>query len=132
VSTISFFDLPNFGGSGQGTSLASGFDLNADGFPEVLVGDPGWNGDAGRVRVFSLVSTTNYMQWFDVEFGVAGERFGASLAAAHDYDGDGRVDIVVGAPKAPGPNNTEIGRALVLSGLKVIAASSLLPRSCTR
>lgn len=45
----------------------------------------------------------------------AGDRFGASLAPIGDVDGDGRMDVVVGAPRAHGavPHG---GRAVLLSG----------------
>jgi hypothetical protein len=50
-----------------------------------------------------------------------GERLGASVDAAHDYDGDGTIDYVVGAPNSPNGSAFEVGRAVVLSGARVLA-----------
>ncbi len=52
---------------------------------------------------------------------VAGDRCGASLDVSHDYDGDGFVDLVLGCPNTPGANNTQPGRAVVVSGAKLLA-----------
>jgi hypothetical protein len=53
---------------------------------------------------------------------IAGERLGQSLDARDDYNGDGVVDFVAGAPNSPGANNTQPGRAIVLSGYEIKVA----------
>jgi hypothetical protein len=52
---------------------------------------------------------------------VAGERFGAAVDAGHDYDGDGVVDIFVGAPGALDSSGGKAGRVAVLSGARLLA-----------
>jgi hypothetical protein len=51
--------------------------------------------------------------------GGANERMGASISGTHDYDGDGVVDFVVGAPNWSAGVNSEDGRAVVLSGMQL-------------
>lgn len=46
-----------------------------------------------------------------------GERPGSSIDATHDFDGDGFVDFLVGAPKFRSTIGFEVGRAVVFSGL---------------
>jgi hypothetical protein len=116
--------LPLLGAPGFGTALAGGFDLNGDGRGDVAIGSPktdqGTLLEAGQIFViscphapspFSAVYTSN----------IAGEHLGASLDCAHDYDGDGRVDFVVGAPESPGGLASHSGRVVVLSGAKMLA-----------
>ncbi len=83
-----------------GAALASG-DLNADGWPDVIAGAPGWDGavvDEGAVVVWlgSSAGLPAAPSWTALG-GVEGASFGAAVAAA-DVDGDGFDDVVVGAP----------------------------------
>jgi hypothetical protein len=48
--------------------------------------------------------------------GVMAEELGSAMANAGDLDGDGRVDLAVGAPRALGPAGPYTGRVTVLSG----------------
>ncbi len=81
-------------GSEFGASVATAGDTNADGFSEVLVGAPAANlvqvfqGDPNTLP-FTVTITLN---------GAAGSRFGAAVATAGDVNGDGRSDVVIGAP----------------------------------
>lgn len=102
-------------GDGFGTSVASGRDLTGDGVPDYAIGAPNddvGGTDSGSVAIFSgsngvLVRTLRGV--------AAGDRFGTSVALIPDSDGDGRADIVVGAPRADGPG-TDAGAAYIFSG----------------
>jgi len=114
------------GNDGLGTAITSGFDFNNDGYPEFVVSEPGFDSpsapDSGSVTLFSrtvlgLTSLSYYTS------AIPGERFGQALDAASDYDGDGFVDIVVGAPNWLDSNGRQAGRVLVLSGFRLQAHS---------
>ncbi|HEX5009794.1 MAG TPA: integrin alpha, partial [Planctomycetota bacterium] len=80
-----------------GAALATLSDVQGDGAPEIAVGAPGVAAEKGRVTVhdganFAVVRT------FDG--AAAGDRFGAALAGVGDQDGDGFVDLLVGAPRS--------------------------------
>lgn len=107
-------------GDEHGASVASGGDLTGDGIQEIVIGAPGSDSGAsgaGRVVVWDFV--LNQRKTID-SFSV-GERMGSAVSIAHDYDGDGVADIVVGAPNSPNGSAYEVGRAVVLSGARVVA-----------
>jgi len=115
------FDLWNYPLSGSqqmGASVASGFDLDGDGAPDVAFGAPTFQAGGGAVAVFRVATGAVVRSYFSSD---PGDHLGASVDAAHDYDGDGVVDIVVGAPNSPHGTGSEVGRAVVLSGAKLVA-----------
>jgi FG-GAP repeat len=95
-------------GDGLGSSLAGIGDQNGDGIPEVAIGASGAspNGRSGSGAVVVVagqpgsanrdLATTPPLQRIDG--AMAGAGLGASLAAAGDIDGDGRGDLLAGAP----------------------------------
>ncbi len=90
-----------------GRALAPAGDLNGDAVPDLFVGAPARFGQALPGRVVAI-SGANGSTLFSVSRNVAGDRFGWSLAAVGDRNGDGRVDCAVG---------TTVGVVEVRSGL---------------
>lgn len=70
-------------------------DLDGDGACELAISAPEADEQRGAVWVISGARRTVLRTWLGDE---PGARFGASLSADHDLDGDGVRDLVVGAP----------------------------------
>jgi len=102
-----------------GSVVASAGDLNNDGMAEIIVGDArqdvSGNVDQGQVHLFdgatgSLLFTLNNPS------PQAGSRFGAAASSVGDVNGDGKADILVGAPFQDVGANADQGKAYVFSG----------------
>lgn len=80
-------------GGGLATSLAALRDVNGDGRPELLAGADN-EASEGRVRLYSGTTSTPFsiLKPDPADWG----RFGTSVAAAGDLDGDGVPDFFVG------------------------------------
>ena len=81
---------PNTPLSQFGKSVAGGGDVNGDGFPDFVVGDPG----ANAISIYSGYDGT----LLHSETGSGS--FGASVAILGDANGDGLLDVLIGAPTA--------------------------------
>lgn len=106
-------------GERLGASVASAGDVNGDGFADVIIGSPGFTGDArsqGRTLLFlgSSSGLSPSPAWI-YDMNAADAMFGASVAPAGDVNGDGFDDVVVGAPGEITPT-TRGGRAYVFWG----------------
>lgn len=102
-----------------GRSLASGGDVDGDGTPDLLAGEPGGDQpqpDAGAVLVFSGADGALLNRLTDPE-GHAGTLLGRSLAAAGNLDGAGGFDIVAGAPSRTVSGVGEAGAIVVFDSM---------------
>jgi hypothetical protein len=88
-------------GESFGAAVAIVPDFNGDGFDDLLVGAPTHSGsgvDSGRAYLF--LGGAQFEPTFDLMLSgeAPQDRFGASLAAIGDADGDGFGDFLIGAP----------------------------------
>jgi hypothetical protein len=98
-----------------GFSVACG-DLNGDGFSDLIVGAPNEN-NWGAVFVYLNGGSDPHTSPDQVLGGYAyGSGFGYSLASGFDQNGDGKQDMLVGAPYAPHNSMTQAGEAYLYRG----------------
>jgi FG-GAP repeat protein len=98
--------------------------INDDGYADLIVGEPGFEvnagfPDIGKILVFAGSATGfgSTPAWQDtVPGGFANAHFGASVAGAGDVNGDGVPDLIVGAPGMSASGQLEAGRAYVYYG----------------
>ncbi len=84
-------------GGDLGLAVAGGGDLNADGIPDFVIGAPAEDSyfELGRVCIYS--GATGAL--IRIHGGLTnGDLFGITLCCNADLDGDGVVDVAVGAP----------------------------------
>ena len=88
-------------------------DLNGDGVTDLIVGAPGASGSGkvGRAFIYSLADGSTIHE-FNGEN--PGDQFGWNATSAGDVDGDGLLDVIVGAPRNDGAGNNA-GRVYVYS-----------------
>ncbi len=105
--------------SGYGSSVGTAGDVNGDGYADVIVGVPYYDGgvmEGGRVLVylgsaFGLATSPSWIADGDQTEGW----FGFAVGTGGDVNGDGFSDVVVGAPRHDAGKYDE-GRAFVYLG----------------
>lgn len=83
-----------------GRYLIIGKDVDGDGYGDLLVGAPLWNGERGRAYLYYGGPDTSMDTTADLIFTgeQAGDRFARDIGLG-DINGDGRADIVIGAAR---------------------------------
>lgn len=91
-------------GGRMGEAMAGGGDIDGDGFGELAIGQPGYDGgqtDEGRAHLyFGALHVPEAQPTVTLEPNLFGAEMGASLAPIADVNADGVADWIVGAPGA--------------------------------
>jgi FG-GAP repeat len=110
-------------GANFGASVCTAGDVNGDGYGDILIGAPKYDGE-GKVFAFygnnggqypaqsGLLTATP--QW-TLKCNQAGANFGISLAGIGDFNNDGYGDIIIGANKFDN-GETDEGAAFIVKG----------------
>jgi hypothetical protein len=118
-------------GGRAGLAVAGVGDVNGDGRPDVGVGAP-LSDNNGRPNsgaahvVFGRVGTAPIdlarpFKGFRIDGAKSDDDAGRRVAAAGDFNGDRRFDVLVAAPKADGLSMPESGKAYIVYGFRQAA-----------
>jgi hypothetical protein len=99
ASSSVLYDYTGNTGDHMGAAVAELGDVDGDQRADYAVGVVGANNWRGQVRV---ISGSRGTLLYSLDGVAAGDRFGQSIAALPDLDGDGIADFAIGAPLATG------------------------------
>ncbi len=94
--------------SSSGYSVSMAGDINGDGYEDILIGAPNFNGSTGRSYVvfggpgvgkngLLSLSNLNGINGFKLDGEVIGDNCGISVSSAGDVNGDSYEDLLIGA-----------------------------------
>ena len=134
-----------------GTAVSFAGDLDRDGYDDVVIGAPGYNGNKGAGYVilgkilnnmpgtWPDVPMSGSYEGFIVEGANANDGLGTAVSNAGDIDKDGYDDVMIGAPKALGAGTTasdKTGAVYVVYGQNSFSSpidlSAALPSNCIK
>ena len=95
-----------------GFSVAAVGDVDRDGYPDFMVGAPGYNASMGKVYLYSGGANLSSAPSGDFTGVQGGMAFGKLVAPAGDVNGAGYADVMIGAPG----DNSQPGQAFVYLG----------------
>lgn len=103
ISSQTGTDFFNFqavinGGQDFGAALTYLGDVNQDGIPDLLIGDPKHSSGKGQVYIFSGQDQSILYRFDGESLSDSETDFGHSLYASGDANADGTPDIIIGAP----------------------------------
>ena len=111
----------NVAGAQFGASVSVVGDVNGDGYADVLVGAPAFNGSAGAAYLYfgGAGASINVTSDARLDGQQSGAEMGRSVSGAGDTNGDGYADILIGEPLLDLPASAgDQGRAhLYLGGV---------------
>jgi FG-GAP repeat/FG-GAP-like repeat len=116
ASGAALSSVTELGASGFGDDISSGADLDGDGHPDLIVGaedDLLSGSSSGSVRAYRGPTLTPL--WTRVGTA-ATDSLGHSVDMVGDLTGDGRSEVIVGAPQGQSVSSPGPGYALVLRG----------------
>jgi hypothetical protein len=118
---VSALVSPNIEAGGRfGYAIAHVFDVTGDNLADILVGAPGESivgatTHCGRAYLFDGVSR-QFVRALQPPDPETGAQFGAAVAGIPDVTGDGRSEVIIGAPQKDEGNWVNGGRVYVFNG----------------
>lgn len=109
----------NFTADLFGKAVSSVPDIDGDGRDDFVIGAPEdpIPPASGNVYVYSSLGTLLWNRSGELDAFPGGERFGFAVSGIPDVNGDGRGDVVVGAPEFWGAGGPSSGKVYVFSGI---------------
>ena len=118
-TTANFTKAGTAGSDNLGSNVSSAGDVNGDGFSDVLISAPYFDGgqtDEGIVYLFGgAVNGLNPIAFASIEGNQDSAFFGESASTAGDVNGDGYCDVIIGSPFYDNGQSNE-GRAYIYFG----------------